>query len=145
MGSEMCIRDRNMISQGQYHNPLVPVYLFPAGDDFSKLQYYERYDTDRNFPVQYWPYANDMSMENPYWELNRERYINHKLRQQFSVQLNWKIAPWLDLTGRVKYDRSDNKYEYKFHASTNLLYASEYGAYKDRRDTYTTYLSLIHI
>ena len=132
-------KEQNMISQGQYHNPLVPVYLFPAGDDFSKLQYYERYDTDRNFPVQYWPYANDMSMENPYWELNRERYINHKLRQQFSVQLNWKITPWLDLTGRVKYDRSDNKYEYKFHASTNLLYASEYGAYKDKRDTYTTY------
>ncbi len=132
-------KEQNMISQGQYHNPLVPVYLFPAGDDFSKLEFYERYDTDRNFPVQYWPYANDMSMENPYWELNRERYSNHKQRQQFSVQLNWKITPWLDFTGRVKYDRSENKYEYKFYASTNLLYASEYGAYKDRRDTYETY------
>lgn len=58
-------KEQNMLSQGQYHNPLVAVYLFPAGDDFSKLGYYERYDTNRNFPVQYWPYANDMSMENP--------------------------------------------------------------------------------
>ena len=132
-------KERNMISQGQYHNPLVPVYLFPAGDDFSKLQYYERYDTDRNFPVQYWPYANDMSMENPYWELEREQYINHKQRQQFSVQLNYKITPWLSLTGRAKYDEVSNKYEYKFHASTNLLYASEYGAYKDKRESYKTY------
>lgn len=132
-------KEQNMISQGQYHNPLVPVYLFPAGDDFSKLQYYERYDTDRNFPVQYWPYAKDMSMENPYWEIEREKYINHKQRQQVSLQLNWKINSWLDITGRVKYDFSQNKREYKFHASTNLLYASEYGAYKDMRETYKTY------
>ena len=37
-----------MLSQGEYANPLVPVYLFPRGDDFSKYQYYERYDVDRN-------------------------------------------------------------------------------------------------
>ena len=95
-------KEQNMLSQGQYHNPLVAVYLFPAGDDFSKLGYYERYDTNRNFPVQYWPYANDMSMENPYWQTERERYINHKTRNQISLALNDKINSWLDVTGRVK-------------------------------------------
>ena len=106
------VKEQNMISQGQYHNPLVPVYLFPAGDDFSKLGYFERYDTGRNFPVQYWPYNYDISMENPYWET-----------------LNWRITPWLDITGRVKYDKSSDKYEEKFFASTNTLYASKYGHY----------------
>ena len=123
------VKEQNMISQGQYHNPLVPVYLFPAGDDFSKLGYYERYDTGRNFPVQYWPYNYDISMENPYWETERERFINHKERHQATVSLNWRITPWLDITGRVKYDKSSDKYEEKFFASTNTLYASKYGHY----------------
>lgn len=130
-------KEQNMISQGQYHNPLVPVYLFPAGDDFSKLGFYERYDSNRDFPIQYWPYANDMSMENPYWETERERYINHKTRNQFTVSLNWKVNSWLDITGRAKYDKSSNLSEYKFHASTNLLYASKYGAYKHVTEDYT--------
>ena len=123
------VKEQNMISQGQYHNPLVPVYLFPAGDDFSKLGYFERYDTGRNFPVQYWPYNYDISMENPYWETERERFINHKERHQATVSLNWSITPWLDITGRVKYDKSSDKYEEKFFASTNTLYASKYGHY----------------
>ena len=123
------VKEQNMISQGQYHNPLVPVYLFPAGDDFSKLGYYERYDTGRNFPVQYWPYNYDISMENPYWETERERFINHKERHQATISLNWRITPWLDITGRVKYDKSSDKYEEKFFASTNTLYASKYGHY----------------
>ena len=123
------VKEQNMISQGQYHNPLVPVYLFPAEDDFSKLGYYERYDTGRNFPVQYWPYNYDISMENPYWETERERFINHKERHQATISLNWRITPWLDITGRVKYDKSSDKYEEKFFASTNTLYASKYGHY----------------
>ena len=123
------VKEQNMISQGQYHNPLVPVYLFPAGDVFSKLGYFERYDTGRNFPVQYWPYNYDISMENPYWETERERFINHKERHQATVSLNWRINPWLDITGRVKYDKSSDKYEEKFFASTNTLYASKYGHY----------------
>ncbi len=123
------VKEQNMLSQGQYHNPLVPVYLFPAGDDFSKLGYYERYDTGRNFPVQYWPYNYDISMENPYWETERERFVNHKERHQLTASLNWVVTDWLDLTGRIKFDKSTEKYEEKFFASTNTLYASRYGHY----------------
>lgn len=123
------VKEQNMLSQGQYHNPLVPVYLFPAGDDFSKLGYFERYDTGRNFPVQYWPYNYDISMENPYWETERERFVNHKERHQLTASLNWVVTDWLDLTGRIKYDKSTEKYEEKFFASTNTLYASRYGHY----------------
>ena len=49
------VKEQNMLSQGEYANPLVPVYLFPRGDDFSKYQYYERYDVDRNIKTQFWP------------------------------------------------------------------------------------------
>ena len=36
-----------MFSQGQYFNPLVPVYLFPRGDDIRKYEVYERYNAAR--------------------------------------------------------------------------------------------------
>lgn len=123
------VKEQNMTAQGQYHNPLVPVYLFPAGDDFSKLGYFERYSSDRNFPTQYWPYSYDMSMENPYWETERELFQNHKVRNMATMSLKWNIADWISLTGRVKYDKSVNRYEEKFYASTNTLYASEQGHY----------------
>ena len=60
------VKEQNMLSQGEYANPLVPFYLFPLGDDFSKYQYYERYDVDRNIKTQFWPLKeNGLSMQNP--------------------------------------------------------------------------------
>ncbi|MCH4147697.1 MAG: SusC/RagA family TonB-linked outer membrane protein [Prevotella sp.] len=123
------VKEQNMLAQGQYHNPLVPVYLFPAGDDFSALSYFERYDTGRNFATQYWPYDYEMSMENPYWETEREMYVNHKERHQATVALNWKATDWMNIVGRAKYDKSTDKSESKLSASTNTLYASKYGHY----------------
>ena len=49
------VKENNMITQGQYFNPLVPLYLVPAGADWNAVQYYERYDGMRNFGVQFWP------------------------------------------------------------------------------------------
>ena len=47
------VKEQNMLSQGESANPLDPVYLFQRGDDFSKYQYYERYDVDRNIKTQF--------------------------------------------------------------------------------------------
>jgi len=49
------VNEQNMVSQGQYFNPLIAVYLFPAGEDFNKVKAYERYNPTRNFKTQYWP------------------------------------------------------------------------------------------
>ena len=54
----MRINEQNMLSQGQYFNPLVPIYLFPRGDDIEKYQTFERYNASRNFKTQYWPYGD---------------------------------------------------------------------------------------
>lgn len=125
------IKEQNMVAQGQYFNPLVGVYLFPAGDDFDNIGYYERYDSDRNFPVQYWPYGdNGLSMQNPYWITERTRSVNHKTRNMMTMSLKYDATKWLSLTGRVKYDNSDEKYERKYSASTNTLFASKYGHYR---------------
>jgi TonB-linked SusC/RagA family outer membrane protein len=124
------VKEQNMISQGLYFNPIVPVYLFPAGDDWSKASFYQRFDSDRNFPVQYWPYGDQgLSMQNPYWITEKDKFINHKERHMATMALKWNIASWINLNGRVKFDKSIDRYEKKFSASTNTLFASKYGHY----------------
>lgn len=46
-------KDNNMVSQGEYWNPIVAAYLFPRGESFDAIKTFERYDNVRNFPTQY--------------------------------------------------------------------------------------------
>ena len=48
-------KDRNMINQGTYNNPLVGAYLFPRGNYWEEYSMFERYDADRKMYTQYWP------------------------------------------------------------------------------------------
>src|SRR3712207_4066149 len=47
--------NKNMVSGGQWFNPLVSLYLFPRGESFQEVQMYERQGTSRNIMTQYWP------------------------------------------------------------------------------------------
>ena len=125
------VNEQNMIAQGEYGNPVVPVYLFPAGDDFSKVQVYERFDTGRNFKTQFWPYDFIQSMQNPYWITEHQKWQNAKTRLMGSAQLSYKPFKWLTLSARAKYDRTDEKQEQKFDAGTNTLFTegSKHGKY----------------
>ncbi|SFC39718.1 TonB-linked outer membrane protein, SusC/RagA family [Parapedobacter composti] len=124
------VNEQNMTAQGLYFNPLVPIYLFPAGDDFTKVQIYERYDASRNFKTQFWPYGDQgLSMQNPYWIMERDRFQNNKQRYMTNATLQYRLNDWINLSGRLKLDRSNDKFEKKFNASTNTLFASENGYY----------------
>ena len=55
IGAQYIIQNNtNMVSQGQYYNPLPALYLFPRGDNFDEIRLYERYDTNYGFMKQYW-------------------------------------------------------------------------------------------
>lgn len=134
------ITEQNMIAQGQYMNPVVPVYLFPAGDDFSRLEIYERYDSERGLKTQYWPYDSALSMQNPYWITENQKYLNNKQRLMGSIQLSYKPLDWLTISGRGKIDVNHSTFERKFKAGTNTLFASKYGYYsKDNQATTQKY------
>lgn len=136
------VKENNMISMGQYFNPLVPLYLFPAGADWNAVQYYERYDGMRNFGVQFWPYGRqNMSMQNPYWITEHNNFTNHKMRSTFTASAKYDINNWLSVTGRVKYDNNDVKEETKLDAGTDLQFASKYGHYGYARHEYTQYFA----
>ncbi len=124
------VKEENMISQGLYFNPLVAVYLFPPGDDFSKVKVYERYNASRNFKTQYWPYGDqNLSMQNPYWITDRNKFVNHKSRYMANMSLKYQFSKEVNLTGRAKMDQSNDKYEKKYYASTSTLFASDAGYY----------------
>ena len=126
----MKVTEKNMLSQGLYFNPIVPIYLFPAGDDIRKYMPFEQYDQERNFKTMYWPYGNQgLSMMNPYWEINRDNAINHKDRFVLSAGLTWRLMDGISVTGRAKVDKLNGLFEKKYCASTDPLFAGEFGAY----------------
>lgn len=123
------IKEKNMTAQGQYMNPVLPVYLFPAGADFERIKIYERYNAERGLKTQYWPYGNDFAMQNPYWITENQAYDNNKNRIMASAQLSYKPLTWLTISARGKVDHSNETFEKKFNAGTLQLFASQEGYY----------------
>jgi TonB-linked SusC/RagA family outer membrane protein len=123
-------REQNMLADGQYFNPLIPIYLFPRGDDITKYQTYERYDPTRNFKTQYWPYGDlGYQMQNPYWITNRDMFVNNKERYQLSGAFKYTINDWINVVARVRTDRNTSDNNRDYYASTSGLFASAAGAY----------------
>ncbi|MDR1680763.1 MAG: SusC/RagA family TonB-linked outer membrane protein, partial [Prevotellaceae bacterium] len=124
------VQEQNMLAQGQYFNPLIPVYLFPRADHIDKYKTFERYNVERNFKTQYWPYGNmGVGMQNPYWIINRDIFENDKNRYMMSGGLKYDIADWINVTGRVKMDVNRTDHRRKYYASTDGIFAGKYGAY----------------
>ena len=125
-------KDRNMVNQGTYGNPLVGAYLFPRGNDWEDIKMYERYDPTRKIYTQYWPTGDAaMTMQNPYWVNYRNLRENDRNRYMMGASLNYKVLDWLSLSGRVRLDHSTNDYTEKAYASTNtqLTEGSNRGLY----------------
>ena len=123
------IKEQNMVAQGEYHNPLMAVYLFPPGDDFNKVKAFERYNAERNFATQFWPYEVH-GQQNPYWVTDRELFSNKKMRHMIIGALRYEFIKGIDLSARAKVDMGQEQSERKFYASTSYpLFASETGFY----------------
>ena len=137
--------NQNSNGQGMYYNPLVPIYLFPPSDDINKYAVYERYDADRNFKTQYWPYGNQgLGMQNPYWIINRNMFNTDRDRYIISLQMKWNITNWLNIIGRARIDNAYTDFERKQYASTDGLFAKSQGNYMNQEDKNTsTYLDFL--
>ncbi|QJB32560.1 SusC/RagA family TonB-linked outer membrane protein [Chitinophaga oryzae] len=145
-------KNQNMLSQGQYLNPLVPIYLFPRGDDIEKYKVFERYNADRNFKTQFWPTSygtQNMAMQNPYWTINRDFNMIDKERYILGANLTYRPVNWLTLMTRIRADNTVNRNEVNNYASTLPLLAanSGNGSYLDMtantRNTYADVLATV--
>ena len=134
-------KDKNMVSQGQYWNPVMAAYLFPRGENFEDIKTFERYDDSRKFPVQYWPIAEaTYASQNPYWTAFRNVATNDKSRYMFNVGLTYKITDWLNAAARFRMDDTNVRYERRIYASSDQKFAEgekghfEYSNYNDRQE-----------
>jgi len=135
--SYMNVRERNMVSQGQYFNPIVSTYLMSPSYSLETYKLFEMYNESRGFKTQYWPWGNmGLGMQNPYWITNRDNFINRKNRFLISAGLNYEIAKGITLGGRAKIDYTSAINEKKYSASTDAIFAGTYGAYY--KDDYST-------
>jgi TonB-linked SusC/RagA family outer membrane protein len=124
--------DRNLMAQGEYFNPLITLYLFPRGENFDDVRMYERFDEGRQIFVQHWPWG---SGQNPYWIAYRNLRNSTRDRYMLSASLKYDIAPWINVTGRIRVDNSINNYEEKRYASTDQLFSGSKGFYKLTKST----------
>lgn len=133
-------KDKNMIGQGRYFNPLTSLYLFPRGGNFDAVRMYETYNEGLDIYEQYWPYGTQsLELQNPYWTIYRNIRENTKKRFMTNASLKWKITDGIDITGRLKYDKTDMRSTDKRYASTIEQFASSYGGYYDIRKEYSSF------
>lgn len=123
-------KDKNLMAQDQWFNPLTSLYLFPRGESFDAIRTFEVYDPVRKIYVQNWNYGDALKMQNPYWVANRMNRTNDRNRYMVSASLKYEILDWLNVTGRLRWDDAATKQEDKRYASTLKLFApSDYGFY----------------
>ena len=139
--------DRNMTNQGIYSNSIVPVYLFPRGDDFELVKVFERWDPARKINTMFWPQGEgDLRMQNPYWIAYRNLRLNNKKRYMASAGLSYQILDWLNVAGRVRIDNTHSEYEGKLYASSSntLTDGSTQGHYTVNNGQYSqTYADVL--
>lgn len=113
-------KDQNMTNQGVYSNPLVPVYLFPRGDNFEIYKNFERYNAGTKLMEQFWSsdLEGDLRMQNPYWINYRNLRNNNKKRYMLSFSAGYDILDWMNLSARVRIDNADNIFTQKLYASS---------------------------
>lgn len=133
--------DKNMVSQGQYWNPVMAAYLFPRGESFEDIKTFERYDASRKFPLQYWPIAEPTyASQNPYWTAYRNVATNEKNRYMFNAGLTYKMTDWLNAAARFRMDDTQVRFERKIYASSDQKFAEGkkghygYSDYTDRQE-----------
>jgi len=138
-------KDKNMISQGQYFNPLPAVYLFPRNEDFNEIRLFERYDDLAGVPIQFWPYGDQgLDMQNPYWIMYRMNRESNKNRYILATSLKYNITKWFNVTGRVNVDNSNWRNTEKRHAGTLATFSGPKGYYRlDGRSERQTYADVI--
>lgn len=134
-------KDRNMVSQGQYWNPVMAAYLFPRGEDFEAIKTFETFDEGRQIPVQNWQVSDPVyASQNPYWTAYRNVATNEKSRYMFNVGLTYKITDWLNAAARFRMDDTHSLFERKIYATSDQKFAEGkkghygYSNYEDRQE-----------
>lgn len=130
-------KSHNRPVSGIYNNPLTGLYLLPRGQNFENYKNnFEYFSPTRNMYLQNWWNINfdngltgEDDQQNPYWALYRNRRDDRRDRVFGSLLLNYKLADWISIQARGRFDKSFDKYELKANAGTQSVFAAPNGRY----------------
>lgn len=109
----------NQVAAGFLGNPITGAYLFPRGEDWNGYKNtFEVYDPALNTNVQKWTNQGQEQFSNPYWMLNRQRPVSDRNRYEFGGSVKYDIMAGLSVTGRLRYERGEEKFILNEHASS---------------------------
>ncbi|GIM50742.1 SusC/RagA family TonB-linked outer membrane protein [Capnocytophaga stomatis] len=130
--------EKNMVSFGEYHNPIVGVYLFPRGENFEWMKSFELYDIEKGYNAIQNRIPGDLGkdIQNPYWIAYRNVRPKVRDRYMFSGQLKYNILSNLNIAGRVRMDNVHSVSEDKRYAGTLGAFAKEKGRYSYSQGTF---------
>lgn len=121
---------------GMYYNPYPGLYTMPNNADFNSYKNFESYNSATNRYSQNWytdPLKNDFSA-NPYWVLHRNKNVSTRNRILTSTRVTWKIADWVNIQGRLSYERTDDKWDRKAYDGTSTILTPKNGQYQYESD-----------
>lgn len=123
----------NQPAGGYLNNPTLGAYLFPRGEDWDYYKNnYEKYDGTRNINVHNWTNTAQEQFSNPYWMLNRQKPISDRNRYEFGGSVKYDILEGLSVTGRLRYERGDERWTLNEYASSTAG-RNKLGTMKDNR------------
>lgn len=123
----------NQSASGFLGNPLTGAYLFPRGEDWDGYKNsFEVYNPALNTYVQNWTNTKQEQFSNPYWMVNRQKPTSNRNRYEFGGSVKYDIIDGLSVTGRLRYERGDEKWIYNEHASSTGG-RNQMGTLKDSR------------
>lgn len=109
----------NQGASGFLGNPLTGAYLFPRGENWEGYKNtYEVYDASLNTNVQNWTNVGQEQFSNPFWMLNRQTPVSDRNRYEFGGSIKYEILEGLSVTGRMRYERGDEKWVLNEYASS---------------------------
>ena len=123
----------NQAAAGFLGNPVTGAYLFPRGEDWDHYKNnYEVYKPSLNANVQNWTNVAQEQFSNPYWMVNRQKPTSNRNRYEFGGSVKYDIMEGLSVTGRLRYERGDEKWIYNEYASSTGG-RNQMGTMKDSR------------
>ncbi|MCF2492169.1 SusC/RagA family TonB-linked outer membrane protein [Dyadobacter chenhuakuii] len=115
---------KNKPKSGEESGLVMNVYKVPRSVD---LDTYKTYENEAGEPV-YW--TSSSIYMNPYWTMNKTSDDEKRNRITALGSAKYNLTDWLNVQGRISYDRYDDRVNRSW-ANRTLLFAGPGGSYQD--------------